>query len=152
MRSPAHETQRLFVCEKGGDLELIPDVTAATLAKTVFLDVDQVLSSRGESIRSNSEMGLLGLAFHPDYVTNGFFFTVYNVSAGGQSLQRISRWHDPNITDTVADPNSEEILIEMRNDAGNHNGGDLHFGPDGYLYACRLATRRLVQERRSPTQ
>ena len=135
MRSPAHETQRLFVCEKGGDLELIPDVTAATLAKTVFLDVDQVLSSRGESIRSNSEMGLLGLAFHPDYVTNGFFFTVYNVSAGGQSLQRISRWHDPNITDTVADPNSEEILIEMRNDAGNHNGGDLHFGPDGYLYA-----------------
>ncbi len=134
VRSPDGETRRLFVCEKSGDLELIPDVTAASPTKTVFLNVDAILASRGEAIRTNSEMGLLSVAFHPNYATNGYFFTVYNVTLGGQGYQRLSRWHDPNITDTVADPNSEMILIEMRDEADNHNGGDLHFGPDGYLY------------------
>jgi glucose/arabinose dehydrogenase len=134
LRSPAGDTKRLFVCEKGGGLELIPDVTSPSPAKTIFLEIDAILSGRGEAIRTNSEMGLLSVAFHPDYATNGYFFTVYNVTAGGQPYQRLSRWHDPNISDTVADPNSEQILIEMLDDAGNHNGGDLHFGPDGYLY------------------
>ena len=135
LRSPDGDTQRLFVCEKSGDLELISDVTAATPSKTVFLNVDQIVTDRGETFRTSSEMGLLAVAFHPDYATNGYFFTIYNVRVGGIDYQRLSRWHDPNISDTVADPNSEEILIEMRDDATNHNGGDLHFGPDGYLYA-----------------
>lgn len=134
LRSPAGDTRRLFVCEKGGDLELIPDVTASSPSKTVFLNLDGILSSRGEALRTESEMGLLSVAFHPDYATNGYFFTVYNVTLGGLGYQRLSRWHDPNLGDTVADPNSEEVLIEMRDQAGNHNGGDLHFGPDGYLY------------------
>jgi len=134
LRSPDGDTQRLFICEKGGDLELIPDVTASSPSKTIFLNLDLILSNRGESILTSSEQGLLSVAFHPDYANNGFFFTVYNARSGGQNYQRLSRWHDPDISDTVADPNSEEILIEMVNDASNHNGGDLHFGPDGYLY------------------
>jgi glucose/arabinose dehydrogenase len=134
LRSPEGDSRRLFVCEKTGDLALIPDVTAANPVKTVFLDLDAILSSRGEALRTNSEMGLLSVAFHPDYTTNGSFFAVYNVTLSGVAYQRLSRWHDPNIADTVADPLSEEVLIEMRDDAGNHNGGDLHFGPDGYLY------------------
>lgn len=134
LRSPDGDSRRLFVCEKSGDLELIPDVTAASPVKTVFLDLDGVLLSRGEALRTNSEMGLLSVAFHPDYANNGYFFTAYNVTLSGVAYQRLSRWHDPNIADTVADPASEEVLIEMQDDAGNHNGGDLHFGPDGYLY------------------
>lgn len=135
LASPAGETRRLFVCEKGGDLELIPDVTVPNPTKSIFLDLDAILASRtGETIRTNSEMGLLSVAFHPDYANNGYFFTVYNVAIGSSVYQRLSRWHDPILTDTVADPDSEEILIEMLDQAGNHNGGDLHFGPDGYLY------------------
>ena len=134
LRCPVGETRRLFVCEKGGDLELVPDVTSPSPSKTIFLDLDQILSSRGESLLTSSEQGLLSVAFHPDYASNGFFFTVYNVRSGGVNYQRLSRWFDPDITDTIADPGSEEILIEMINNAGNHNGGDLHFGPDGYLY------------------
>ena len=128
-------SQRLFVCEKSRRLSnWFQTSLRSNPTKTVFLDVDLILSSRGEAIRTNSEMGLLSMAFHPDYATNGYFFTVYNVTVGGQPFQRLSRWHDPDISDTVADPNSEEVLIQMLDGAGNHNGGDLHFGPDGYLY------------------
>lgn len=134
LSSPAGDTQRLFVCEKTGDIELIPNVTATAPTKTVFLDLDGILTEREEPLLTGSEMGLLSVAFHPDYASNGFFFIVYNVEVGGQNYQRLSRWHDPNINDTVADPNSEEVLIEMLDQSGNHNGGDLHFGPDGYLY------------------
>lgn len=134
LRSPLEETRRLFICEKGGDLELVPDVTAATPTKTVFLNLAQILSNRGEALLTSSEQGLLSVAFHPDYANNGLFFLVYSVRSGGVNYQRLSRWHDPDLTDTVADPNSEDIVIEMVNGASNHNGGDLHFGPDGYLY------------------
>ncbi|MDA8876144.1 PQQ-dependent sugar dehydrogenase [Akkermansiaceae bacterium] len=134
LRSPDGDTTRLFVCEKTGDLELIPDVTAAAPTKTVFLDLDQILVNRGESLLTTSEQGLLSVAFHPDYQNNGSFFTVYNVRSGGINYQRLSRWNDPDMSDTTAESTSEEVLIEMRNDAGNHNGGDLHFGPHGYLY------------------
>jgi glucose/arabinose dehydrogenase len=134
LRSPAGEARRLFVCEKTGDLELIPDVTAVTPTKTVFLDLDQIINNRGESFLTSSEQGLLSVAFHPDYANNGDFFVVYNVRSAGVNYQRLSRWNDPDTTDTVADPNSETILIEMENNASNHNGGDLQFGPDGYLY------------------
>jgi glucose/arabinose dehydrogenase len=134
LRSPTGETRRLFVCEKTGDLELVPDVTAASPVKTTFLDLDQIIAARGETFLTSSEQGLLSVAFHPDYASNGDFFVVYNVRSGGANYQRLSRWNDPDITDTVADPNSETILIEMINNASNHNGGDLQFGPDGYLY------------------
>ena len=83
LRSPACETRRLFICEKTGDLELIPDVTAATPGKTTFLNLDQIIATRGETFFTSSEQGLLSVAFHPDYGSNGDFFVVYNVRSAG---------------------------------------------------------------------
>lgn len=75
-------------------------------------------------------MGLLSVAFHPDYATNGKFYVYYTT---GNRYSRISEFQvssDPN----VADQTSERILLEVEQPATNHNGGLLQFGPDGYLY------------------
>ncbi len=135
IRSTPGNSSRLFIAEKTGDLEVIPDVTSTNPSKVRFLDVDGIINSRpNETFQSSGEQGLLSVAFHPNYPANGYFFTVYVLNVNGTRYQRLSRWHDPNPNDNTADPNSEEVLIEMRNQAANHNGGDIHFGPDGYLY------------------
>jgi glucose/arabinose dehydrogenase len=79
-----------------------------------------------------SEQGLLGMAFHPDYANNGFFFLNYTNNSGNTV---VSRWSvDPGDPDR-ADPSSEEIVITINQPFSNHNGGDIHFNPlDGYLY------------------
>lgn len=132
-------SNRLFVCERMAKVQLIPDVTAGSPTKQLFLDIQQVVSGRTpvETIEGggNQEHGLLGLAFHPGYATNGYFYVAYTVRiSGGSYYQRISRFKvsagDPN----VADPNSELILLQQLDEGSNHDGGDLHFGPDGYLY------------------
>jgi glucose/arabinose dehydrogenase len=82
---------------------------------------------------SYTERGLLGLAFHPDYANNGLFFIDYT-DQNGNSV--IARYHvsadDPN----KADPSSATQLLYVQQPFANHNGGDLAFGPDGYLYAA----------------
>jgi uncharacterized repeat protein (TIGR03806 family) len=138
LATPPGETQRLFVCEKGGLLKVVPDVTAASPTASVFLNLPALLTSRGESIDTGSECGLLGLAFHPDYAVNRQFYIFYSVTKGGLRYQRVSRFlsqaANPNAAD-VTSPGAELILIEQRDEQNNHNGGDLHFGPDdGYLY------------------
>lgn len=139
MATPPGETLRLFVCQKAGLLRVIPDVTATTPTATTFLDLPTILSSRGEAVSTLVEQGLLGLAFHPNYANNRYFYVFYSVdkdpaNSASPLFERVSRFtasaSDPN----VADPNSELILIEQVDQAENHNGGDLHFGPDGYLY------------------
>ena len=101
LRSPRGDSQRLFVCEKTGDLELIPNVTPASSTKSLFLNLDQIVNARnGEESHTNSESGLLSVAFHPDYATNGHFFMVYNVRTGGTDYQRLSSWYYPDISDT----------------------------------------------------
>ncbi len=134
--TPPGDTQRVFICEKTGLLKVIPDVTAASPAASVFLDLPAHLSSRGESIATGGggdERGLLGLAFHPNYATNRHFYIFYSVNAGGLH-QRVSRFTTRADNPNLADPASELILISQFDEANNHNGGDLHFGPDGYLY------------------
>lgn len=130
------DTKRLFVCQKGGLLRLVPDVTAATPQTVTFLDVAGLLSSRGEAINTASEQGLIGLAFHPDYATNGYFYVFYSVKKSGGSAiyERLSRFTRSASNPNAADNSTELVLIEQLDDATNHNGGDLHFGPDGYLY------------------
>ena len=135
LTSPPGDTRRLFVCEKTGRLRVVPDVTAAAPVAPTFLDVAALLTSRGESLVTSSEMGLLGVAFHPQFATNRFFYVFYSVrKADTLNYERVSRFTADPANPALALTNSELILIEQRDEATNHNGGDLHFGPDGFLY------------------
>ena len=119
------DVNRLFVLEKTGQIKVITNLEVN--AHSTFLR----LTNR--TLQTSSEQGLLGMAFHPGYPTNGFFYVYYTPRVNGTNVIRVSRFSvsdDPN----VADEGSEVELIRQRNQAGNHNGGDLHFGPDGYLY------------------
>ncbi|WP_035614850.1 PQQ-dependent sugar dehydrogenase [Haloferula sp. BvORR071] len=130
------DTKRLFISQKGGLLQMVPDVTAATPTISTFLNLPTILATRNnptESVDTGSECGLLGLAFHPNYQTNRRFFVFYSVTKGGQRYQRVSSF-TAQANFNAADAASESILIEQLDQAGNHNGGDMHFGPDGYLY------------------
>lgn len=144
LATPPGETQRLFVGTKTGLIQLVPDVTAGTPAATTFLNLATLLTSRNlpanpnEQLSTQSEQGLLGLAFHPNYASNGYFYVFYSVdkdrTASSPIYERVSRFSVQSGNPNLADPNSELILIEQLDDFGNHNGGDLHFGADGYLY------------------
>lgn len=113
---------RLFVVEQGGRIKII-DGTGTVLA-TPFLNISSLTNSGGER-------GLLGLAFHPNYAENGYFFVNYTDLSGDTRVVRYSRsTDDPNI----ADPNSAMQVIFIDQTQGNHNGGCIKFGPDGYLY------------------
>jgi len=79
---------------------------------------------------AGGEQGLLGLAFHPQYAQNGFFYVYHNATSSTTTVARYRVSSNPNI----ADPNSRVVLLTMPQPAGNHNGGALHFGADGYLY------------------
>src|SRR2546422_879129 len=132
--TPPGETNRLFIVEHRGRIAVITNLANPT--RTVFLDI----SSRVVGGTPPDERGLLGLVFHPGYATNGFFYVFFSTTsttpgvATNRLHERLSRFRvatgDPN----QADPNSELILINQYDQADNHNGGDLHFGPDGYLY------------------
>ena len=115
--------ERLFVVEKGGAIQILnPD---GTTNPAPFLDIDPIVNSQA------NERGLLGLAFHPDYANNGFFFVHYTGEAGATFISRFSVTTNPDI----ADPNSEKIIFTTSQPFGNHNGGSLKFSPaDGYLY------------------
>lgn len=135
--TPPGETNRLFILEKHGRIIVITNLAAPT--RTIFMDlspqVSVVLAS--ETTDLNGEQGLLGLAFHPGYATNRLFYVFYT----GQDTNGTSGLHDIlarfQTTDTNANvclTNSQARLISQYDEASNHNGGDLHFGPEGYLY------------------
>lgn len=115
---------RLFVVEQDGIIKVIDSLGVVLPAP--FLNIDPRVNSTG------NEQGLLGLAFHPNYAQNGYFFVYYTQNNGGDT--RVSRFSvmpdDPN----KADPNSELTILEQDQPYSNHNGGCIKFGPDGYLY------------------
>lgn len=113
---------RLFIVSKHGKIHISDSV--GTLSPTPFLDIDPQVNSVA------SERGLLGLTFHPDYTTNGFFYVNYTNSSGNTVISRFSVSTDPDL----ADPTSESVLLTISQPFSNHNAGDLAFGPDGYLY------------------
>ncbi|MFO7446403.1 MAG: PQQ-dependent sugar dehydrogenase [Ignavibacteriaceae bacterium] len=116
-------SSRLFVVEQSGRIKVFENSSTATTTET-FLDITDRVTAGGE-------MGLLGLAFHPDYENNGYFYVNYTKTNPRET--RISRFQvtsDPN----SADPESEEILLTFTQPVTNHNGGQTSFGPDGYLY------------------
>ena len=127
--SPPGETNRLFIVEKAGRIQVIPDL--ASPVKTLFLDL-------AAQVNPTSEGGLLGLAFHPGYATNRLFFVVYSLdtsTALGTGFHvRLARFETAADDPNRARPESEVALITQFHRRTNHNGGDVHFGPDGYLY------------------
>jgi glucose/arabinose dehydrogenase len=125
--APPGDFGRLFIVEKTGDIKILNLRTGQVLA-TPFLDVT------GE-VFTDSECGLLGLAFDPDFAHNGFFYVNLVTNTNGQIQTEIRRYQvsasDPNI----ADPASATTIITINQPFGNHKGGWLGFGPDGDLYA-----------------
>lgn len=114
--------ERLFVVEKGGKIKIIQ--ANGTVNSTPFLDISGLVSNGGEQ-------GLLGLAFHPDYANNGYFYVNYTDTNGDTQIARFSV--DSTNAD-IADSSSELPILDYAQPASNHNGGNLAFGPDGYLY------------------
>ncbi len=113
---------RLFIVEQGGTIRILKK---GKLLKKPFLNIRHRLISGGE-------MGLLGLAFHPDFSQNGRFFVNYTSRSGGLHTV-ISEFKMSGRLDE-ADPDSERILLTVDQPYSNHNGGAIAFGPDGALY------------------
>jgi glucose/arabinose dehydrogenase len=112
---------RLFVVQKGGLIRVLN--SDGTVNATPFLNLTSLISTGGER-------GLLGLAFHPDYSTNGFFFVNYTNTAGSTIIAKYSvSASDANSANTTA-----TILMTIAQPFSNHNGGSIKFGADGYLY------------------
>lgn len=115
---------RVFVVEQRGVIHVFPNRPDADRT-SVFLDIRDVVS------RDHNEEGLLGLAFHPRYAENGQFFVYYSTRPRASIVSRFRvSAKDPD----RADRHSEEILMRIPQPFGNHNGGSIEFGPDGYLY------------------
>ncbi|MBP6335584.1 MAG: PQQ-dependent sugar dehydrogenase [Bacteroidia bacterium] len=115
--------ERLFVVQQTGFIYIFD--TAGNMLPTPFLDIDL-------RVKFGSEQGLLGLAFPSDYHESGYFYVNYTAETRGNT--RISRFRVSPLDSNVAEPTSEEILLEIYQPFSNHNGGHLAFGKDGYLY------------------
>ncbi|MCS6873395.1 MAG: PQQ-dependent sugar dehydrogenase [Pyrinomonadaceae bacterium] len=115
-------TGRLFVVQQRGIIKVV-EPGSRTISD--FLNITSKVSQTG------TERGLLGLAFHPQFSTNGYFFVNYTRASDGATI--VSRFKAIN-NNTIGDPNSERIIITIPQPYSNHNGGMIDFGPDGYLY------------------
>ncbi|KAA3649673.1 MAG: glucose dehydrogenase [Proteobacteria bacterium] len=124
IRSAYDGSGRLFTATQDGTIRIIDQ--NGQLLSTPFLDISTLVSSGGER-------GLLGLAFHPDYSQNGYFFVNYTKASPNQGDTIIARYQVSANPD-IANPNSATVLMRINQDFSNHNGGNILFGPDGYLY------------------
>ena len=121
----------LFILEKAGRVRIVAD---GELLDEPFLDIVRQVESRA------NERGLLGIAFHPNYAENGYFYLNYTTSSGGLTPgigtgdTVVSRFEVSADDPYTADPDSESLVIAYDQPYGNHNGGHVAFGPDGYLY------------------
>ena len=118
-------SNRLFVVEQAGRIYVFPN-DGATRDVDLFLDISDRVS------RSANEEGLLGLAFDPEYLDNGVFYVYYSAANPRRSV--LSRFAGDDSEPNRANQASEQVILEIAQPYGNHNGGALVFGPDGYLY------------------
>jgi len=118
-------TERLFVVEQAGTISVFPG-DPEVAERDIFLDIE------GRVTDISNEQGLLGLAFHPDFETNGYFYV--NYTAPGPDRTVISRFSVSEDDENRANPDSETVLLTYNQPYGNHNAGHIAFGPDGYLY------------------
>jgi glucose/arabinose dehydrogenase len=121
MTHAGNDSGWLFIAEKIGRVRIVRD---GQLLDAPYLDITDRVGSSG------SEQGLLGITFHPDYDNNGFMYVDYTDRNGDTVISRFTVTGDPEI----ADADSELVLITQDQPAANHNGGQVAFGPDGYLY------------------
>jgi glucose/arabinose dehydrogenase len=123
VRHAGDNSGRLFIAEQVGTIKIWD---GTSLLATNFIDISS-------KVASGNERGLLGLDFDPNYATNGFFYVYYTKNGtnfGDTIIERYSVSADANI----ADATSGQIILRVPQPFSNHNGGDIHFGPDGYLY------------------
>jgi glucose/arabinose dehydrogenase len=119
---PPGDTDRLFIVEQHtGEIRIL-NRGSGMINGTEFLDVT--------GISTGGEQGLLGLAFHPDYGTNGYFYVNYTDSGGDTHIVRYTVSGNPDI----ADSGSAQEVLSFNQPQSNHNGGWIGFGPDGFLY------------------
>ncbi|MBT8309882.1 MAG: glucose dehydrogenase, partial [Flavobacteriaceae bacterium] len=135
LQASVDDSDRFFVVEQPGRIKVFPNNTEVNPTEVdVFLNItDRVLYSNGQ------EIGLLGLAFHPDYDNNGYFYVYYSTDSpvAGISVRMVlSRFSVSPENPDLADPNSELVIFQFdkNQNNSNHNGGKIDFGPDGYLY------------------
>lgn len=110
---------RLFIIEKYGAIRIFEN---GQLLDQPFINIDDRVDD------GSNEMGLLGLAFHPNYEQNGYFYVNYTGEGGATRISRFTA------SGNTADPNSEQVMLVIEQPFPNHNGGAVAFGPDGYLY------------------
>lgn len=120
LTAPPGDAERLFIVERTGRIRI---VAAGSLLGAPFLDITA-------RVRSGGEQGLLSMAFHPDYDTNGYFYVDYTDTGGDTRVVRYSVSSDPD----MADPGSDVEVLSVAQPFTNHNGGLVAFGPDGMLY------------------
>ena len=120
LTTPPEDTARLFIVEKTGRIRIIRD---GAVLPSAFLDLSAQVSS-------GSEQGLLGLAFHPQYNVNGRFFINYTDRGGDTRVVEYKVSANPDL----ADATSAREILSIDQPFPNHNGGQVTFGPDGYLY------------------
>ena len=111
---------RLFIVEQAGRIRIVKNGQALS---EPFLDI-------ADRVRSGGEQGLLSVAFHPDYRTNGYFYVNFTDRSGDTRVERFKVSANPD----VADPASSKLVIGIDQPYANHNGGLVMFGPDGMLY------------------
>src|SRR6266540_3848122 len=116
---------RLFIVEQRG---LIKIYDGTHVLPTPFLDITSIVKSSG------NEQGLLGLAFHPNYAVNRYFYVNYTSKSGVAGDTMVARYRRSTNNPNVADPAPGTVLLPIAQPEANHNGGQLQFGADGYLY------------------
>jgi len=120
--APSGDNQRLFIVEQvSAKIKILEN---GVVLPTPFLNLDPRVGNGG------GEQGLLGMAFHPNYAQNGYFYVNYTNNSGNTVIARYSVTSNPD----SADYNSEFIILQLAQPYSNHNGGNLQFGPDGYLW------------------
>ncbi len=122
IQSPGGNDSRLFIVEQDGKIWILDSIGNKNTYP--FLDISSQVNSTG------NEQGLLGLAFHPDFVNNNSFIVHYTALDGSTQISLFTITNNPD----SADPNSEFQIMNEPQPYANHNGGTIAFGPDGYLY------------------
>jgi hypothetical protein len=126
VRHAGDGSNRLFVVEQAGRIKVIEN---DAVISPPFLDITALVDSSG------NEQGLLGLAFHPNFENNGFLYVYYTYDPGSDpDRTRIARYRVSGADPNLADAASAFEILDFEQNGSNHNGGDIHFGPDGFLY------------------